>query len=299
MNHALRISYGVLGSTGSYEYAPLGVFLINKATPRISNDERVLMVEAIDQWKRFQYTKLLNHRRFSAGSNLLSVFTGLLDLTGVQNFQIHSDAAGVFLRPSPSADLNLKRGTSLADCWAILAEDFGWNFYFDADGVFHALPIFDPSTQPSLLTLADTDPSFNAIEGGFEDSPDIINHVGVASTNPDIAPIYAEAMDNNPLSPTYVKSSFGDRFFEYEGGFIQSQAQAAQVAQNILRRKLYYSRGYSVKHTPLPHLDAMDRINLTAVDVQITQLKSIVESMSIPLSDGYQTTKFLEARAIE
>jgi hypothetical protein len=300
INNPLRLSWGVVYQDGTTEYVPLGTFLVNRAWARGSAGQAVLDVDAVDFWKKLQYTALLTNASYAAGSTLKAALEDLCTKAGIGPAQrdIDPSASSVLFHGGNAADLNLARGTAVADCLAMLTEDFGWIFFFDTAGIFVARPGPVVGTAPVVFTMTETGPMVTGVEGGLEDSADIKNHVGVSSTDASIQPIFAEAKDNNQNSPTYVGGAFGDRYFEYQGEFITTLQQAQDTAKNILARRISNSRKSDWMHAPRPELDIADVGRLTSAFLKISGVQYQIESFTIPLVSGSQRTSLTEIRTL-
>ena len=294
MHNIIRISLGIVVG-GSYEYCPLGTFHVNKV--HADPSARVVEIDGQDFWKRFSWG-LRSTVRFAPGTTLNAMILALAGAAGITNVSLDPLGDAVGLQASPAPSLKFRSGTKVGDCFAVLAGDFGWEFPFDVNGTLVTRPSLAIDQQTSVLTLSDTDPCYQYARGGFEDSPDMFNHVGVSSTDPALPPVFGEAMDDNPLSPTYFAGSFGDRYHEEEFDWVQNSGQATQAAQRILRDNLFLARPVEVVTSALPFLDAQDVLTFTDADLKITAGRFLVDSIEVPLDGGDQTMRLLEARAI-
>lgn len=294
INNVLRISLGMMLS-GVPEYVPLGIFRVNRAMA--DTEARTIEVDGRDFWKDLSWG-LKQSVRFAPGQSLNSIITTLAAVAGVLNVSLDPAGDGVHLQAAPAPSLKFRRGMRLGDCFVVLMNDFGWEFFFDVTGTLVTRPTFPIDQQTAVMTLADTDACYRRSKVGLEDSSDIFNHVGVSSTDPSVAPAFGEARDDNPASPTYVGGPFGDRYKEYEYDWVQNDGQGARAAQNLLRRNLYLTRPADVVTGPLPFLDVQDVVELTDADGKISAGRYFVDSMEIPLDGGDQTMRLLEAREI-
>lgn len=297
-NATLRVQYGVILANGTTEYITIGTFLVNQARAIISGAERSINVSAVDFWKKFQTYSLTSVAKYAAGSSLKAAIIDLATRAGVINYSIDPTLNTYTFHAAPSADLQLARGTPLADAMGILASDYFLDFWFDEFGVFQVRAYIDFNTMSPIFTLTDQDAGIIKIEPELVDSPDIKNHIGVSSTNLDIQPVFQEAKDNNTSSPTYVLGPFGDRYFEYSADWIQNATQASDTAKGILKRKLFFARQLNIESVPMPWLDGFDVGLCTAAEAKVTSAKYYLDSASIPLALGSQQTKLLEVRPL-
>jgi hypothetical protein len=294
MNNVIRISIG-LSLSGVAEYCPLGTFRVNR--PFADTQNRTIQIDGQDFWKDFSWG-LKQSVRFAPSSTLNSMISTLAVVAGIANVTLDPAGDGVRLQAAPAPSLKFRRGMRLADCFTVLANDFGWEFFFDVLGTLVTRPSLAIDQQVSVFALLDTHKCFKRGRGGQEDSPDIYNHVGVSSTDPAFTSAFGEARDDDPTSPTYVAGAFGERYHEEELDWIQNDGQAATAARNLLRRNLYLSRPAEIDTNPLPFLDVQDVVDLTVADLKVAGAKYFVDSITIPLDRGEQTMRLLEARSI-
>ena len=294
MNNVIRIWLG-LSLSGVIEYCPLGTFRVNR--PYADVRERTINVVGQDFWKDFSWG-LRQSVRFAPGSTLNSIIATLAAVAGVTRLTLDPAGEAVRLQGAPAPSLKFRRGMRIADCFALLATDYGWEIFFDVFGTLVTRPSLAIDQGPSLFELKDTHACFRGGSGGLEDSPDIFNHVGVSSTDPASVSAFGEARDDDPMSPTYVGGAFGDRYHEEELDWIQNDGQAGAAARDILRRNLYLTRPAEIDTGALPFLDVQDVVTLTVADLKVSGLRYFVDSMQIPLDRGDQTMRLLEARSI-
>lgn len=294
MNNVIRISLG-LSLSGVVEYCPLGTFRVNR--PYADAETRTIAIDGRDFWKDFSWG-LKQTVRFAPSSTLNSMIATLAAVAGITRVTLDPAGEAVRLQGAPAPSLKFRRGMRIADCFVVLAKDFGWEFFFDVPGTLVTRPSLALDQQASVYTLLDTHACFHRARGGLEDSPDIFNHVGVSSTDPAFVSAFGEARDDDPASPTYVGGAFGDRYHEEELDWIQNDGQAAAAARDILRRNLYLTRPAEIGTGTLPFLDVQDVVTLTATDLKVSGLRYFVDSMDIPLDRGDQTMRLLEARSI-
>lgn len=278
------------------EYVPVGTFLVSRAAS--SKREMTVDVDAQDLWKRAEYTTLTAVKSFAVSTSLHTIFAYCMDTIGHPAGARAIDPAAMTKLTLGPAPLQFARATPLADILSTICDDYGYDAWFDAMGVFNARPTVDPSTQPSLMSigLADMQTWVEDLDIVIQDSPDIKNYIGVSSTSVDTLPIYETAKDDNTTSPTYYLGAFGTRYWEYAAEWIQSVQQARDAAENFLRRKLFNARGLAWSHSPLPQADIFDVLSFTDNDLKLTDRKFFIQSMDIPLAGGLQRTTLLEVR---
>lgn len=300
-NQRVRVWLGTILADGvTAEYAPVGTFLVNIA--EASSKTQTLAVTALDFWKYLQIASLLTMASYAAGATLLSIFTDLINqaqsaLNGI-TITRDIDPTAATTTYTGTVPLQFAAGSRIADCLAVFFDAYGWDFWFDPLGTFVARPYVQPETIAPSFTWADTDAGVVDFKLRLEDSPDVRNHVRVNGTSPDIAPMTAEAKDNNQNSPTYVGGIFGDRLDVFDSPDLLSLAQAQNVANQRLRRQVMFARSITIESTPRPELDAFDVGTMTSLPAKISAANYWVESMTLPLTVGSASTKLVEVKPL-
>lgn len=124
------------------------------------------------------------------------------------------------------------------DRWSImkeLATSHNYDLYFDTQGVLVMEKFRDPTTAPVDLLL-NVGPRGNLVSKGLRTSDSqLFNHVVVVGegADQDTPPVWAEAINNNPSSPSRV-DELGDRVIRHQAATITSLAQAAELAKSML-----------------------------------------------------------------
>ena len=124
------------------------------------------------------------------------------------------------------------------DRWSImkeLATSHNYDLYFDAHGVLVMEKFRDPSTSPVDLLL-NVGPLGNLVSKGLRTSDSqLFNHVVVVGegADADTPPVWAEAINNNPASPSRV-DELGDRVIRHQAATVTSLSQAQELAKSML-----------------------------------------------------------------
>jgi len=115
-----------------------------------------------------------------------------------------------------------------------VAEAYNYDLYFDADGVLQMQTFADPFLDPPQFRFR-VGLGSNVASIGRNIKPDLIrNHVVVAGEAPDGSPVWGEAFNNEPLSPTRI-DRLGQRTRRVENSWVQTFDQATELAERILR----------------------------------------------------------------
>jgi hypothetical protein len=299
-NQRFRVWIGVVKADGTSEYAPVGTFLVNVCESDLQTD--TLAVVAVDFWKYLQLAALKTLKSYAVGATLTSIFNDLLDtaqtlLGGITIPRLIDPIAGAAVLGGTDP-LQFAAGARVADCLSPFMESYGWDFGFDPLGVFNGRLYVKPETIAPSFTLRDTDQGVSRLNPRMEDSPDVRNHVRVVGTSPDVAPMFAEAQDNNVNSPTYIGGIFGDRLDVFESPDVLDATQAQNVANARLRRLIALATPVSYEGTARPELDVWDVGLLTSVKGKLAGAPYWVESLSIPLTTDAMTIRFAAVRPL-
>lgn len=176
------------------------------------------------------------------------------------------------------------------------AEAAGCNLYFDGDGVCVAKPL--PVTDTADLELVEG-------EGGVLVSADVqwgrenaCNRVTVSGENGSDDPVWGEAIDDDPDSPTFYDGPFGKATYEWSSSYVTTDAQAADVARNILEMRRGVGRQVSFSALANPALEPFDVVKITRADLGIDELH-IIDTLQIPLdASGVMTGTTRVARVL-
>jgi len=118
----------------------------------------------------------------------------------------------------------------------------------------------------------------------------VYNAVVASGTGADtLAPAYAVAIDNNPLSPTYFHGRFGPVPRYYTSPFLFTDAQAAEAAESILRRSLGLPYRLDLDAVPNPALEPYDPVSVRPGAGQGRETH-VLQTLTIPLVPGQAMT---------
>lgn len=300
INGLLRVWDGAVLPDGTTEYAPLGTFRINRPWPSVKAGEEVLRIDGQDLWKQLMYSGLRQTVQYPAGASAYSMLVDLAFRAHIPFTALDDRTVSLFSLGSPAEGVRFGSNAKAANAFAALARDFGLDLYFTPLGVLVAAPVRNYTAESAVFAFNDTVATSESMEGGYEDSPDISNHVGVRSSSPSVAPVFAEAQDNNAASPTYVGGTFGDRYSELRYEWVTTLEQAASQAQREVRRQVARTRPFTISHYSYPWLDAQDVVTITSTSLGVSALQCVLASTEIGLRAGDKaTTKVLEVRSID
>lgn len=264
------------------EYVPLGIFRIDE--PKISGDS--ISIQAYDRSDKV------------AGNKLTSIYV-------VPAGQLYTDAIkALILSRDPRAKFNF---VSLpyktpqiildieADPWdeAIkMASAISCDLYSDVTGYYALMPEPDPSTSPVVWEYLDGQGNL-LIEGDRTISGSYgYNHVavrGFTSTGEE-GPVFAEAWDDDPNSPTFAgdppgSSDYGLVTYFVATPFLSTQAQGLAYAKAQLLRVLGAGETMSCSAIPNPLHEAGDVVHIRYSRLRVDG-KFVMQSFEVPLLQG-------------
>lgn len=169
-------------------------------------------------------------------------------------------------------------------------------WYTLADGRF--VQRFVPWTVPGspVVTLSD------GTDGVLVSSPsrnreDVWNSITVTAERADgTLPVFANAQDTNPLSPTYVNGTFGKRHKTVRLQTPQTQGSAQSAANDYLRRTVALQETWSWTQPPDASMELGDIVSINAYDR--TGVIQVVSGFLLPLEVGSMMTVQAHAQVI-
>lgn len=112
----------------------------------------------------------------------------------------------------------------------------------------------------------------------------IPNHVTVHSTGTGTQGVFGEAMDMDPLSPTYVER-IGHHVKDYSDERVHSSKQATSAAKKLLSRDIGLSKMHPMQALPNAAMDSDQTVRLKQTDYDIDTF-ALIEKMALPLVAG-------------
>lgn len=271
----LRVSRGVIYSTGAIERARLGVFRIDDATVTDQAGAMTIQLGGLDRSARISDARFEDPFQIATGSN---VATAILAI-------VSSVYPGVVTNFVPTAIVTpMIIGEEGGDRWALaqkIANDAGLRLYFDGDGTLVLAP---DSTGSAAVTLAEGTNGVLLNAGRRWSSQGAYNAVIATGENTGIgAPVRGVARDLNPLSPTYYFGPFGPRPRFFQSQFFTTNAQALDAATAMLAREVGTTQTVNLGALVLPHLEPGDVARVTRLRAGIDE-DNTIDSLTIPLT---------------
>jgi len=276
----LFVYRGVEYGNGTVELAPVGVYVLTQVTVQEDSDGRVLDLQASDRSIRVSRNKFLDPYQISNGVTLEAGLTGLLRDRWV-DVETDFPATGVVL---PDVVIESK---SNSDPWVAatsIAEAFGYDLAFDADGVARLRLVPDVLTDDPVETYEDgADAVVTTLSRTF-DSAQSFNGVVVSAEGTTVdAPFRVIVWDENPNSVTYRFGEFGEVPFFYNSSLITTPDQAVSTAAALLRKQIGQSEAVEWGQIVNPAHDVLDVIRLRR-QANSLDFVLLIDRLQIPLA---------------
>lgn len=274
----LFVYRGVEYTDGTQELVPVGVFVLTQVTVSEDENGQTMDVQGSDRSIRVSRNKFIDPYKIATGTTLEAGLTGLLRDRWI-DAETDFPTTGVTL---PDVVIEAQGG---GDPWAAavsIAEAFGYDLAFDADGIARMRVIPDVTIDDPVETYADgTDAVLTSLTRTF-DSSRSYNGVVVASEGTQVdAPFRVIVWDENPNSLTYRFGDFGEVPLFYTSSLITSADQAAVTAAALLRKATGQSEAVEWGQIVNPAHDVLDVIRVKRGDLDFVLL---VDRLDVPLA---------------
>jgi len=258
----------------------IGAFMID--TLKESNFPTTVSVSGRDYTKKMLTSKFVVMTTFAQGSSLDTTIKNIALTAGIPNSQTLIPATGKTL----GTDFIFDRGISKWEAAKQIADAYGFELYFDAFGILTMRTYLDPVTSPLSYTFfTGEDGNLVTYEKSISDTR-LYNHVVVSGESTDTLPVWAEARNDNPDSPTSI-GRIGDRLYQYVSSFITTTAQAQDVADRFLGIHSLQEYDFNFSSLMLPWLEVGEVIEFIDPKTEETQPdRFLMDTLTIPLALG-------------
>ena len=188
-----------------------------------------IRVNGRDYAKRCLKSKLAAATAFPKTARVEDVIKTLALNCGISKFKL------LTTNKTLDIDKTYERDTSRWEIMKDLATANNYDLFFDAFGYLTMTPMNDPLLTPPTLELT-IGPGGNLIKRGKKTSDSrLYNHVVVVGESSDstVPPVFAEAKNNNPNSPSNIEK-LGDRVIVHTTPLVTKVIQAQELANSML-----------------------------------------------------------------
>ena len=221
----IKIYMGVVTAQGTWETC-LGTFLIDQIDR--DSHENLMDLNMRDFSKKLSYP-IPYPVGWPINTPIEDIITDLAVGGGISPSKIDVPITTSFIEE----DRTFSSGSSRMKAAYDLATAHGYDLYFDADGVLVMEEFTDPHTsQPQYTFQVGADSNLSEIKRNISDAL-IFNHIAVEGETPGGVPVWGEAFNYNPTSPTRIQR-LGFRTKQVKNSWVVSNTQATEVAEQIL-----------------------------------------------------------------
>lgn len=272
-----RIRRGVSLEGTNYEFN-LGHFMVDQPNGGASSS---LDISGRDYSKRMLNDKLEVITTFPTGTTIESIIKAVALNSGTKRLSIPQTGIGI------SAEASFDADTSRWDVAKQVANDYGYNLYFDRGGTLTMEEQQDPVTTAPTITIGGV--ANNAISfSPTANDGQLFNHIVVVGTggSSDEIPVWASVENNEPSSPTRVER-IGRRTKRVESALVTTEQEAMALAIKMLKVAALEQFSVSFSSLNYPWLDVGSIIELTDPDAGAADpTRFLLTSLTIPLGVG-------------
>lgn len=272
----LRCYRGVRLPTGD-ELVPVGVFRIlktNAAAP-----DGTISVEADDLSTPIRRNRWITPWQVTPADAADAVYDILTDRAP----DVVADFGGTGSGTGYTVGAGVLEAGSESDPWRDaqeIARSAGYELAFGPDGVARLYPPASPEADPTV-----TYPAGSVVLTAEREVDATETYNGVYAYGEGSAietPVYGEAWDEDPASPTYRYGPFGQVPRFYSSPFITTTDQADAAAESLLAQVTGSAESVSWTQLGNPALDVDDVIDLTVEDLGLAA-RLVLDTLDIPL----------------
>jgi len=299
-------SYIYYDRTPDVELVPLATLDIFDTVIDDTRDELKIQLRLFDFSRKIERARLLENYRIAPGTNYRDAIHDIIN-DGVPDLQYDLPSVD-FVTP------NLVFGSSGdqggGDRWKYareMAQSIGYDLYLNRNGVVTLRPVIDVDTQPIVWRYDETDNAnllFVTREISKEETYNVVQARGESTSNDE--PVTAIAMDENPLSSTYVgdppgSSAYGMVPTFLNSKYITTENQAQQAAEARLKQVLGSTEKMRIMTIVNPAFEGNDLIRVIRGRSNL-DCRFLIDKFNVPLEYNVSmnfTMREMRRRAIE
>jgi hypothetical protein len=258
----------------------VGEFLID----RISEPHfpAVVSVTGRDYTKKCLLSKYVVTTSYASGTAIETAIKAIAQGAGVSKFILPTTGHAL------GKEYVFERGTSRWEAMKQIADAFGYDLFFDANGYLVLSEQKDPVLAPLIYEVKTGPGGILATYDKSLNDTRIYNHIIVTGETSDtnVLPVSAEAINTEPSSPTRV-NVLGDRVYQYTSAFITTTVQAQDVADKFLAVHALEEYDLNFEAISLPWLDVGEIIRfIDPRPAPGSPDRFLLSSLTIPLKLG-------------
>lgn len=281
----VHVYRGVLGE----QDVPQGIFGIDDVDIGDTPQGLTLSLQGFDRAKAIQRAKLTDLHVIDEGINYADAILDLL----VSRFPtlVSSFMTTEFTTPQITLD-------EQADPWVeavAMARAIGAELFFAVSGVAVLQPEFDPASVAVDFEYSEGAEAMILGVSRKLSREGVFNHVIVTGEPVNGAtPVRAEAIDDDPSSPTYIDGAFGDVPYFETSELVTTEEQAQAMADALLLSKRRVVESLSFPTIVNPAHDGGDVVTVTRARANVSG-RYVLEAFNVPMTASESMTAAVRA----
>lgn len=259
--------------------APLGEFMIDQI--RRPHFPTTISISGRDFTKKLMLDKFADTIAFQYSADIETTIRNLALNGGIPAEKLRFETTDY---KAIGVDTSFDRYTSRWEAMKSLADSAGYELFFDAQGYLVYRQFVDPLTAPTIYGFQ-TGPNGNLVE--FERTADdsrLFNEVVVGGNGQENGLIYGVAQNTEPSSPTRI-SRLGRRTMEFPVNYVQSDLEAQQIAERLLKVAALEQYNAGIQSVVVPWLEAGEAVLFVPDDIEDYEpTRFLLSSFTIPMS---------------
>lgn len=263
------------------ELIQLGAFVITDVEVGDSGENVSIGVKGIDRGIRVARARLSKAYPVTSGTNTGTAIHDLL-MSRWGSIEFARDLSQVITSTMPAIALDI-----MDDPWeqsVKWAKDSGYSLFFDNTGQVDVrkLPEGNEDLQAASLNFVEGNTCTMLSLRNDLTSENTYTHIVVVGEPPNQNPVWAEAKDEDPDSPTFWQGKLGDITYFYRSPLIRTTEQAQSVANSMMQQHKGHSVHIHFNAIPDPCADVDDIVKVTRARLKVDANYQL-DNLTIPL----------------
>lgn len=261
------------------ELLSLGIFGISDLQIEDSGQGLTMIVDGFDRARRVARARMPDDYQIFAGTPYIGAIQNLL-VERYPDVIFNSAAHENIMTPA----ILIEQGEDPWEHAQKMAASIGCDLYFNPGGICVCEPIvMDLEDDPVDWVYAEGDEAMLLYLSKRITDEGVYSRVVVTGENTSIAaPVRGEAVDNDPLSPTYHQGPFGEVTKFFSSSFITTPQQAEAAARRELAKSVGFFERIETISIVHPAHELGDVIRISRPESHIDNLFAI-DKITIPL----------------
>lgn len=277
---------------GGDELAPLGVFRITRSNVRSGPDGVTIEVDGWDRSRRVSRNRWASPWTVAAGTDVATAITDVL-ADRLPDVEVALPLTGV---TTPDVVFEYGEGS---DPWRDvqdLARSAGFELAFDPQGAPTLYLPVDPSEAPTVATYGvGGQLVLLEVERDADDEEVYSGVIASGEGSQLVAPVQAEAWDEDTSSPTYRFGKFGQVPMFYTSPLLTTVEQCESAARSICNTKVGAVEGVQWRQLVNAAHDADDVIDAIETGTELNA-RLVLDQLTIPLGNDQPMTAVARSR---